>query len=67
MAICTTCDKGKAPRGRSIPAVMYGTLCDDDCSGFYDEPSSGDHWPDEECADTKADPGVCQLCRLNLS
>jgi hypothetical protein len=46
---CTVCHQRKAPRGRSVPTVMY--LCDRDCSGYEREPFAGSLWPGESEAD----------------
>jgi hypothetical protein len=43
-AVCTTCDKRKAPRGRSVPLPMAGSLCDPDCSGYLEAPSPPHLW-----------------------
>lgn len=45
---CTTCRKRKSPCGRSVPAEMHGSLCDDDCPGYRQEPKPGHLWPGEE-------------------
>jgi hypothetical protein len=57
---CTVCRRRKAPVGRSVPDVMAGSMCDDDCSGYRQEPSAGSLWPGE----TDADFGfpVCPCC-----
>jgi hypothetical protein len=45
---CKTCGQPKAPRGRSVAAEMWNSMCTDDrCLGYYDEPKPGDLWPGE--------------------
>jgi hypothetical protein len=58
-ATCATCGLRKAPRGRSIPLEMYGSLCvapmalygarrpREGCPGYYDEPRPDCTWPGE--------------------
>lgn len=46
---CKSCGRVKAPRGRSVPAAMYGGLCTpDSCMEYADKPSPCDLWPGEE-------------------
>jgi hypothetical protein len=44
---CMTCGLRKAPRGRSVPVAIANGMCDTHCSGFYENPRSGDLWPGE--------------------
>lgn len=44
---CTLCKRRKAPRGRSVAAVMAGYLCNDDCPGYNLPPEPGQLWPGE--------------------
>lgn len=46
--VCTTCHRTKAPRGRSVPMAMAGSLCDSDCSGYYKPPDPDCRWPGEK-------------------
>jgi hypothetical protein len=49
MPRCDRCGLTKKPRGRSAP--LESSYCDDDCDGYYKEPKSGHHWPQEKCDD----------------
>lgn len=42
---CETCNRQKKPHGRSAPMDHY--LCDQECSGYNDEPRPGCLWPGE--------------------
>ena len=42
--VCVRCRQTKAPRGRSVSMESYGSLCTDECHGFYCQPLSGDLW-----------------------
>lgn len=44
---CSVCGRIKAPRGRSVPAAMAGSRCDNDCSGYRLDPFPGELWPRE--------------------
>lgn len=48
---CTMCKKTKAPRGRSVPLPMGGSLCDMDCPGYYEQPEPPHLWPSEPLED----------------
>ena len=45
---CALCGKDKAPIGRSVPLMMCGNLCDDECSGYRSDPKPDCRWPGEE-------------------
>lgn len=44
---CTTCRRTKAPRGRSVAPATSGSLCDDTCAGYRNDPKPSDLWPGE--------------------
>lgn len=44
---CQTCKRTKAPRGRSAPDALYGSLCNSECVGYWGNPMPGDLWPRE--------------------
>jgi len=44
---CTVCHRRKKPVGRSAPMEMANSICDSDCSGYYEEPKPRDLWPGE--------------------
>lgn len=45
---CKKCGQTKAPRGRSVAAAMWNSMCTDDrCSDYYNDPKPGDLWPGE--------------------
>lgn len=44
---CTVCGLRKQPIGRSAPMAMAGSLCDDDCPGYREDPYPGQLWPGE--------------------
>ncbi len=52
---CTVCGHAKAPRGRSVPDDLAGSMCtsglDDECPGYRQWPLPGDLWPGETEAD----------------
>ena len=52
---CETCDKYKAPIGRSVAIAMAGSYCDDECTGYRDEPHPGWLFPGELWSDTFGD------------
>lgn len=40
---CRKCQRRKAPRGRSIPDVMYGSYCTSEgCVDYWSDPKPGD-------------------------
>lgn len=42
---CKRCGRPKAPRGRSVAAAIWNSMCtSDQCEGYYDEPKPGDLW-----------------------
>jgi hypothetical protein len=43
----------KQPIGRSAPLEMANGLCDDDCSGYRQEPRAGHLWPGELARECK--------------
>jgi len=47
MPECTTCNKTKAPRGRSVGFAGGNSYCNSDCKGYDEEPRSGHLWPGE--------------------
>jgi hypothetical protein len=47
--ICTVCGLRKKPHGRSAPPEIH--YCNQDCSGYQDEPKPGCLWPGETEAD----------------
>lgn len=47
---CRRCGRRKAPVGRSVPLPMAGSLCDDECPGYREEPQPGHLWPNEDLA-----------------
>lgn len=48
--LCRRCGLPKAPRGRSVPAAMYGGLCGADrCPGYDQNPQPDCRWPGEDC------------------
>lgn len=51
-ARCTTCDRLKAPIGRSLPLGMY--RCDSECPGYRQDPYPPHLWP-HEFAELQAD------------
>ena len=46
-ATCTVCKRRKSPLGRSMPAEMWGNMCDDECSGYRLGASPPHLWPGE--------------------
>jgi len=44
---CTVCHLTKKPYGRSAALEMSNSLCDPDCSGYFEAPYPGDLWPGE--------------------
>lgn len=46
--ICATCNRRKAPLGRSVPTEMGSMLCDHDCPGYQLAPKPGHLWPGED-------------------
>lgn len=44
---CLVCGRRKKPVGRSAPLLMAGSLCDDDCPGYWQEPKPGQLWTGE--------------------
>lgn len=46
-AICRRCGRSKAPRGRSLPLVMCGSRCHDECPGYAEDPKPPHLWPNE--------------------
>ena len=46
---CVVCRRTKKPRGRSAPMQM--SMCDHECSGYYQDPQAGSLWPGESEAD----------------
>lgn len=48
---CTRCHRRKKPVGRSASMATYGTLCDQDCPGYYEPPTAGHFWPGEKATD----------------
>lgn len=55
MPTCATCDKTKAPRGRSVPMECARGYCDSECPGYFTEPTPGHLWPGE-IADMDREP-----------
>jgi hypothetical protein len=54
VVICTVCHRPKAPRGRSVPAVLASDYCTDappqcpdHCPGYEQKPLSSPFWPGE--------------------
>lgn len=44
---CTVCGRRKKPVGRSAPMAAYGSLCESECPGYYEDPKPGELWPGE--------------------
>jgi hypothetical protein len=44
---CLVCFRTKKPVGRSAPIETAGSMCDSDCSGYYEDPKPGVLWPGE--------------------
>ena len=44
---CSTCRRSKPPRGRSVADAMYGSVCNSECPGYWEDPKPGDLWPGE--------------------
>ena len=44
---CTVCGRVKQPVGRSLPMVLHGGYCDNDCPGYYGDPKPSNLWPGE--------------------
>lgn len=42
---CAVCDYMKKPIGRSVPLGVF--YCDDECSGYRQDPRPGSLWPGE--------------------
>jgi hypothetical protein len=51
---CATCNRTKAPVGRSVALEQAGSMCDDDCPGYRQEPKPSPLWPREAC-----EPPLC--------
>lgn len=58
MPDCTVCHRRKKPCGRSAPDAMAGSLCDDNCVGYYNGPWPGHLWPDERTGRREPPKGV---------
>ena len=55
MPDCAKCGKPKAPRGRSVPTVLYRGYCvpgwpdePDYCAGYDEDPKPGHNWPEQK-------------------
>ena len=44
---CATCRHIMAPLGRSVPLPLAGSMCNDDCPGYMDDPKPDQLWPGE--------------------
>jgi hypothetical protein len=53
---CLTCKRIKAPIGRDVAPAMAGDMCDQECGGYYEEPTAGHLWPDEPIGTQPASP-----------
>jgi hypothetical protein len=51
---CTVCHLRKKPLGRLAPMAMAGSLCDDNCRGYQQEPYPDVLWPNEELEENNA-------------
>ncbi len=47
MPNCLTCGLMKKPIGRDAPAACQGGYCDEECSGYRQDPMPGHLWPGE--------------------
>lgn len=57
--ICRVCQRIKKPVWRRAPTEWDG--CDDECSGYRDEPTPCDLWPGEQRG-TESSEELCSFC-----
>lgn len=64
--ICLTCQRHKAPRGRSVPMEIANGMCDHECAGYAQHPVPGDLWPGEK-REEFGYPKECPLCSVPIA
>lgn len=68
---CARCGRSKKPHGRSVPMEAANGYCDQDCSGYDEEPKAGHLWDKHDSTRAYIDPGgwaahtmECKMCHI---